>query len=214
MTVAPPAPAPAMNASEEAEVDSLLGTGAGGAPPAPSSAGKPLTVRQYLDSTVVPVLRLGLRQLVKTRPDDPYDFLVRSPSGPSMLSGLRADDWGDIAHRMMPDAPRGSTARRPETGPSPAQAIPRPGPGWVSEIKALFYTTRQVQGVSVVADAAVSYHRRDCDVDSPRIRLGVVQVMPRRDMPVQLVGHIYPLHQVEPVNLPDSSTNHPGNLAS
>ena len=55
--------------ADDAAIDALVGTGAGGAEPAPSIPGKPLTVRQYLDSTVVPVLRQGLRQLVKTRPE-------------------------------------------------------------------------------------------------------------------------------------------------
>jgi protein dpy-30 len=32
-------------------------------------------VRQYLDETVVPVLRKGLRELVKQRPEDPFEFL-------------------------------------------------------------------------------------------------------------------------------------------
>jgi protein dpy-30 len=32
-------------------------------------------VRQYLDETVVPVLRQGLRELVKARPADPFEFL-------------------------------------------------------------------------------------------------------------------------------------------
>ena len=56
-------------ADDDAAIDALVGTGAGGAQPAASIPGKPLTVRQYLDSTVVPVLRQGLRQLVKTRPE-------------------------------------------------------------------------------------------------------------------------------------------------
>eukprot|EP00877_Chromochloris_zofingiensis_P012532 jgi/Chrzof1/7532/Cz02g27100.t1 len=32
--------------------------------------------RHYLDATVVPVLRVALRELVKTRPDDPYQWLA------------------------------------------------------------------------------------------------------------------------------------------
>ena len=32
--------------------------------------------REYLDSTVVPVLRDGLRMLVKERPEDPCNYLV------------------------------------------------------------------------------------------------------------------------------------------
>jgi protein dpy-30 len=35
-----------------------------------------LPVRQYLDTTVVPVMRKALRALVKTRPADPFDFLA------------------------------------------------------------------------------------------------------------------------------------------
>ncbi|KAG1665154.1 hypothetical protein FOA52_005535 [Chlamydomonas sp. UWO 241] len=64
--------APAM---EEAPVggmgDMLAGLGGAtvGAPGA-------LPIRQYLDTTVVPVLRMGLRELVKARPDDPYEFLA------------------------------------------------------------------------------------------------------------------------------------------
>ena len=34
-----------------------------------------LSVRQYLDGTVVPILRQGLKLLVKERPDDPFEFL-------------------------------------------------------------------------------------------------------------------------------------------
>lgn len=41
-----------------------------------SPTSKKVGVRQYLDSTVVPVLRQGLRALVKTRPDDPFEFLA------------------------------------------------------------------------------------------------------------------------------------------
>ncbi len=44
---------------------------AGGATPA-----KPLPVRAYLDTTVVPILRQGLRALVKARPEDPFEFLA------------------------------------------------------------------------------------------------------------------------------------------
>eukprot|EP00793_Prasinoderma_coloniale_P000735 PRCOL_00003885-RA len=44
--------------------------------PAPKPVPKPVPVRQYLDTTVVPVLRQGLRALVKTRPEDPFEFLA------------------------------------------------------------------------------------------------------------------------------------------
>ena len=33
-------------------------------------------MRQYLDTTVVPVMRKALRALVKTRPADPFEFLA------------------------------------------------------------------------------------------------------------------------------------------
>lgn len=47
------------------------------AAPAPAAApkAKGVPVRQYLDETVVPVLRKGLRELVKQRPEDPFEFL-------------------------------------------------------------------------------------------------------------------------------------------
>ena len=37
---------------------------------------KALPVRQYLDVTVVPTLRAGLRALVKARPEDPFEYLA------------------------------------------------------------------------------------------------------------------------------------------
>ena len=45
--------------------------------PSMAAAAKPkgVPVRQYLDETVVPVLRKGLRELVKQRPEDPFEFL-------------------------------------------------------------------------------------------------------------------------------------------
>lgn len=49
------------------------------APPAAAPATpvpKPLPVRQYLDATVVPTLRAGMRALVKARPEDPHAFLA------------------------------------------------------------------------------------------------------------------------------------------
>ena len=58
----PPAAKPEAPAAKE---------GAGGPLPA-----KPLPVRQYLDTTVVPVLRQGLKALVKARPEDPFEFLA------------------------------------------------------------------------------------------------------------------------------------------
>ena len=45
------------------------------APAAPAPKAKGVPVRQYLDETVVPVLRKGLRELVKQRPEDPFEFL-------------------------------------------------------------------------------------------------------------------------------------------
>jgi hypothetical protein len=67
-----PAPADAPAAEPAAEP-------AAAAEPAPAApaAAKPkgVPVRQYLDETVVPVLRKGLRELVKQRPEDPFEFL-------------------------------------------------------------------------------------------------------------------------------------------
>lgn len=45
-------------------------------------------VRNYLDASVVPVLRKGLRELVRARPDDPYQWLAtyildHKPSAPT-----------------------------------------------------------------------------------------------------------------------------------
>ena len=37
---------------------------------------KAIPVRQYLEDSVVPVLRKALRELVKVRPEDPFDFLA------------------------------------------------------------------------------------------------------------------------------------------
>ncbi|GAX84716.1 hypothetical protein CEUSTIGMA_g12138.t1 [Chlamydomonas eustigma] len=45
------------------------------AQPAVGSGVPGVSIRNYLDSTVIPVLRLGLRELVKQRPQDPFDFL-------------------------------------------------------------------------------------------------------------------------------------------
>ena len=39
-------------------------------------AQKAVPVRQYLEDSVVPVLRKALRELVKVRPEDPFDFLA------------------------------------------------------------------------------------------------------------------------------------------
>ncbi|EIE26013.1 hypothetical protein COCSUDRAFT_40194 [Coccomyxa subellipsoidea C-169] len=44
-----------------------------------------LPVKEYLDATVVPVLRDGLRILAKQRPEDPYEFLgdyIKAYKGP------------------------------------------------------------------------------------------------------------------------------------
>ena len=37
---------------------------------------KKLTVRQYLEATVVSVLLKGMQEVVKQRPDDPLEFLA------------------------------------------------------------------------------------------------------------------------------------------
>ena len=42
----------------------------------PVSGHQSLPIRMYLDTTIVPVLRTGLRELVKSRPADPFEFLA------------------------------------------------------------------------------------------------------------------------------------------
>jgi len=66
--IAEPAPEPEAAPAPEPETEADVV-----ASPA-KGAGKP--VRQYLDDTVVPVLRKGLRELVKQRPEDPFEFLA------------------------------------------------------------------------------------------------------------------------------------------
>jgi hypothetical protein len=41
-----------------------------------ASAPKGMPVRQYMDATVIPVLRQGLKALNLARPDDPLQFLA------------------------------------------------------------------------------------------------------------------------------------------
>ena len=64
-----PEPAPA------AEAESAPAAEPEEAVPAAAPKPKAVPVRQYLDETVVPVLRQGLRELVKRRPEDPFEFL-------------------------------------------------------------------------------------------------------------------------------------------
>ncbi|KAK2076481.1 hypothetical protein QBZ16_001007 [Prototheca wickerhamii] len=68
---APAAPAPAEVAAKPA----LAQPAAEEPAPAPEEP-KQLPVRQYLESTVVPLLTAGMQQLVKERPEDPVAFLV------------------------------------------------------------------------------------------------------------------------------------------
>ena len=46
--------------------------------PAPTDGKKPVVLRtkEYLDSTVLPVIREAMRSLVRVRPEDPFDFLI------------------------------------------------------------------------------------------------------------------------------------------
>jgi len=44
--------------------------------PVADGAARDTPVREYLDTTVVPILRQGLRELVKARPANPFDFLA------------------------------------------------------------------------------------------------------------------------------------------
>ena len=73
-----PAPADEPAAADEpAPADAPAAEPAAEPAPAAPAAAKPkgVPVRQYLDETVVPVLRKGLRELVKQRPEDPFEFL-------------------------------------------------------------------------------------------------------------------------------------------
>eukprot|EP00955_Chlamydomonas_euryale_P082043 363664-Chlamydomonas_euryale.AAC.10 len=65
-------------ADEEAFDSDNMGMGvmSAGLPAVASSSASGMPIRQYLDTTVVPILRLGLRELVKNRPEDPYNFLA------------------------------------------------------------------------------------------------------------------------------------------
>jgi hypothetical protein len=47
-----------------------------GASAGPAVAAKGMPVRQYMDVTVIPVLREGLKALNVARPDDPWQFLA------------------------------------------------------------------------------------------------------------------------------------------
>ena len=47
-----------------------------GASAGPAAAAKGMPVRQYMDATVIPVLRDGLKALNLARPDDPLQFLA------------------------------------------------------------------------------------------------------------------------------------------
>ncbi|WIA17301.1 hypothetical protein OEZ85_014168 [Tetradesmus obliquus] len=55
-----------------------------------------LPIRQYLESTVVPLLMQGLQSLCKERPEDPVEYLAnyllqhnpkKGPAGPAAASG-------------------------------------------------------------------------------------------------------------------------------
>ena len=67
-------PEPAAAPEPEPEAAPAPVPDANSSPSPAKGAGKP--VRQYLDDTVVPVLRKGLRELVKQRPEDPFEFLA------------------------------------------------------------------------------------------------------------------------------------------
>ena len=73
------------------EVGAVIATveeGATGKAPTPAPAAAPagaaptkkapvvMRTKEYLDHTVLPILREAIRALVKVRPDDPYDFLI------------------------------------------------------------------------------------------------------------------------------------------
>lgn len=70
-------PAPAAPAKEAESAPPAAPASPPTPAPAPAPAvAKPLPVRQYLDATVVPTLRAGMRALVKARPEDPSAFLA------------------------------------------------------------------------------------------------------------------------------------------
>ena len=76
MSTADPEPAAVPEPEPEPEPEAAPAPvpDANSSPSPAKGAGKP--VRQYLDDTVVPVLRKGLRELVKQRPEDPFEFLA------------------------------------------------------------------------------------------------------------------------------------------
>lgn len=65
------APAPAVPGGTSTLLDFGFGASAG-----PAVAVKGMPVRQYMDVTVIPVLREGLKALNTARPDDPLQFLA------------------------------------------------------------------------------------------------------------------------------------------
>lgn len=52
---------------------------------------KKLTVRQYLEATVVSVLLKGMQEVVKQRPDDPLEFLAQYLREHNPKKGSNAD---------------------------------------------------------------------------------------------------------------------------
>lgn len=74
----PDAAAPPATASKM-EQDPPATTAAAAPPqptPTPAPTPGPLPIRQYLETTVVPILMTGMQQLSKERPEDPIDWLA------------------------------------------------------------------------------------------------------------------------------------------
>ncbi|XRB05434.1 cyclic nucleotide-binding domain [Pycnococcus provasolii] len=69
---APPAAEEAAPAPAAAAAPAMMSTSSMKTDPSK----KAIPVRQYLEDSVVPVLRKALRELVKVRPEDPFDFLA------------------------------------------------------------------------------------------------------------------------------------------
>ncbi|CAL2044694.1 CBN-DPY-30 protein [Caenorhabditis brenneri] len=71
-------PAPEAEAQDNSVPPNVLSTNGGqqtGTPAAPRTASS-IPTRQYLDSTVVPILLQGLGALAKDRPENPIEFLA------------------------------------------------------------------------------------------------------------------------------------------
>jgi protein dpy-30 len=94
---------PAANGNGAAAALLDLGLGS----PAAGAKGGALPVRAYMDATVVPVLREGLKALNSARPEDPLQFLAE------FLLAQRAARGGDAPQLLIPSQPRAGAAVGP-----------------------------------------------------------------------------------------------------